>query len=257
MQGFGEDMMHSRYRTILLFGPPGAGKGTQGKILGHVPGFYHLSCGDVFRNVDTASSLGKTFIEYSSKGLLVPDEPTVQMWSQHMHARTVMSIYKPNVDILVLDGIPRNVNQAKILEKHIKVLKIIHLVCPDEEKMIERLRKRAIKENRMDDARDDVIRKRWDVYKKETSPVLNFYPKELIAEVNAQASPAQVLIDVLRVCVPVQQQHFSTGGEGDGPKAGKPSANGASKAGGNGRYSAGAKASSNGKHTGAKAGAKK
>lgn len=207
-------MTHSRYRTILLFGPPGSGKGTQGKILGHVPGFYHLSCGDVFRNVDTGSSLGKTFIEYSSKGLLVPDEPTVAMWSQHMHARTVMSIYKPNVDLLVLDGIPRNVNQAKILEKHIKVLKIVHLVCPDEEKMIERLRKRAIKENRMDDARDDVIRKRWEVYKKETSPVLGFYPKELIAEVNAQGSPAQVLVDVLKICVPVQQQHFSTGGEG-------------------------------------------
>jgi len=236
MQGFGEDMMHSRYRTILLFGPPGSGKGTQGKILGHVPGFYHLSCGDVFRNVDTASALGKTFIEYSSKGLLVPDEPTVQMWSQHMHARTVMSIYKPNVDILVLDGIPRNVNQAKILEKHIKVLKIIHLVCPDEERMIERLRKRAIKENRMDDARDDVIRKRWEVYKKETAPVLGFYPKELIAEVNAQGSPAQVLIDVLRHAVPVQQQHFKTGGEGDGPKADKPSTNAASKAGSNGKH---------------------
>ncbi len=206
-------MMHSRYRTILLFGPPGSGKGTQGKILGHVPGFYHLSCGDVFRNVDTNSPLGRTFIEYSSKGLLVPDEPTVAMWSQHMYARTIMSIYKPNVDILVLDGIPRNVAQAKILEKHIKVLKIIHLVCPDEEKMIDRLRKRAIKENRMDDARDDVIRKRWQVYKKETAPVLNFYPKELIAEVNAQGSPPQVLIDVLRHCVPVQQQHFATGGD--------------------------------------------
>lgn len=206
-------MTHSRYRTILLFGPPGAGKGTQGKILGHVPGFYHLSCGDVFRNVDTGSALGKTFIEYSSKGLLVPDEPTVAMWSQHMHARTVMSIYKPNVDLLVLDGIPRNVAQAKILEKHIKVLQIIHLVCPDEEQMIERLRRRAIKENRMDDAREDVIRKRWEVYKQETYPVLNFYPKELIAEVNAQGSPAKVLMEVLRNVVPVQQQHFATGGE--------------------------------------------
>ncbi|MFT3685484.1 MAG: nucleoside monophosphate kinase [Phycisphaerales bacterium] len=222
-------MTHSRYRTILLFGPPGSGKGTQGKILGHVPGFYHLSCGDVFRNVDTASELGKTFIKFSSKGLLVPDEPTVAMWSQHMYARTVMSIYKPNVDLLVLDGIPRNVNQAKILEKHIKVLKIIHLVCPDEEKMIERLRKRAIKENRMDDARDEVIRKRWEVYKKETHPVLGFYPKELIAEVNAQASPAQVLIDVLKVCVPVQQQHFASGGEGSDPKASEPSSNGTHK----------------------------
>lgn len=201
-------MSHTRYRTILLFGPPGAGKGTQGKILGHVPGFYHLSCGDVFRNVDVSTPLGRTFVEYSSKGLLVPDEPTVQMWSQHMHARTVMGIYKPNVDLLVLDGIPRNPAQARLLDKHLKVLKIVHLVCRDEDKMIERLRRRAIKENRFDDAREDVIRKRWEVYKQETYPVLKFYDKSLIAEVEAMDSPGEVLIRVLREIVPVQDQHF-------------------------------------------------
>ena len=209
--------MHSRYRTILLFGPPGAGKGTQGKILGYVPGFFHLSCGDVFRNVDINNALGKTFIEYSSKGLLVPDEPTVQMWSQHMHARTVMSIYKPNQDLLVLDGIPRNPNQAKLLEKHVKVLKIIHLVCPDEDKMIERLRRRAIKENRFDDAREDVIRKRWEVYKDETYPVLECYDRSLIAEIDAMGSPGEVLIDVLRHVVPVQEEHFGNRLAGTGP----------------------------------------
>lgn len=202
------DMSH-RYRTILLFGPPGAGKGTQGKILGSVPGFYHLSCGDVFRNVDTASHLGKLFVEYSSKGLLVPDEPTVQMWHQHMHARTVLSIYKPNVDVLILDGIPRNPHQAQILDKYIQVLKVIHLVCPDEERMIERLRRRAIKENRFDDAREDVIRRRWEVYKKETYPVLAHYPKKLIAEVNAMGSPGHVLIETLKQAVPVQESHFA------------------------------------------------
>jgi adenylate kinase len=211
---------HPRYRTILLFGPPGAGKGTQGKILGIVPGFYHLSCGDVFRNVDTSTPLGKTFIEYSSKGLLVPDADTVQMWSQHMHARTVMGFYKPHIDLLVLDGIPRNAAQAAILDKHIKVLKIIHLVCPDEEKMIERLRRRAVKENRMDDAREDVIRRRWDVYKQETYPVLQYYPKDLIAEVNAMGSPAAVLSEVLRVVVPVQEAHFlNPQTDGDGKAA--------------------------------------
>jgi len=55
-----------RYRTILLFGAPGSGKGTQGKILGHVPGFFHLSCGEVFRGLNPASELGKTFLQYSS-----------------------------------------------------------------------------------------------------------------------------------------------------------------------------------------------
>lgn len=200
--------MHKRYRTVLLFGAPGAGKGTQGKILGSVPGFYHLSCGEVFRSLDMSSSLGKIFLEYSSKGLLVPDDATIQMWHQNMHARTVLGIYKPHVDLLVLDGIPRNVAQAKILEKHLEVLQIIHLVCPDKEKMIDRLRRRAIKENRVDDAKEDVIRKRWNVYEEETSPVLGHYDRSVIAEVDAMGSPAAVLEKVLHILVPVQNRHF-------------------------------------------------
>lgn len=111
--------MPDRYQTILLFGAPGAGKGTQGKILGLIPGFYHLSCGEVFRTLDIHSSLGKTFVEYSSRGELVPDGVTVQMWQENLHAQTVLSLFKPRVDLLVLDGIPRNVNQARLMDKHI------------------------------------------------------------------------------------------------------------------------------------------
>lgn len=218
--------MHPRYKTILLFGAPGAGKGTQGKVLGSVPGFYHLSCGDVFRNLDMSSPLGRIFVEYSSKGLLVPDEPTIQMWSQNMHARTVLGIYKPHVDLLVLDGIPRNVAQAKLLEKHIQVLKIVHLVCRDKEKMMERLRRRAIKENRIDDAKEEVIRKRWAVYERETFPVLDYYPSSLVAEVEAMGSPAEVLEHVLEVLVPVQNAHFRSPVGGDETPPAKPAKGG-------------------------------
>jgi len=201
--------MASRYQTILLFGAPGAGKGTQGKILGEIPGFYHLSCGEVFRNIDTSTELGKTFIKHSSKGQLVPDEPTIKMWHKNMHARTVLSDYKPHVDLLVLDGIPRNVNQAEILEKYISVLQVIHLVCPDKEEMVKRLHRRALKENRVDDAREEVIRKRWDTYERETFPVLKYYPKSIIQTVNAMGSPGRVLEHILECVVPVQEIHFN------------------------------------------------
>ncbi len=201
--------MSQRYQTVLLFGAPGSGKGTQGKILGEIPGFYHLSCGEVFRTLDMSSDLGKLFIEYSSKGLLVPDDATVKMWHQNMHARTMLSEYKPNVDLLVLDGIPRNVAQAKNLEQHLNVLQVIHLVCPDKEEMIKRLRRRALKENRVDDAKEEVIRKRWDVYEKETFPVLEFYSKRIIAEVDATGSPARVLQHILEKLVPIQESHFN------------------------------------------------
>ncbi|MFN7021014.1 MAG: adenylate kinase family protein [Phycisphaerales bacterium] len=197
-----------RYQTILLFGAPGAGKGTQGKILGQIPGFFHLSCGEVFRTLDTSSKLGKTFLEYSSRGELVPDDVTVAMWHQNMNAQTILSLYKPAVDLLVLDGIPRNPAQAVMMKKYVKVLKIIHLVCRDKELMIDRLRRRALKENRADDAKEDVIRRRWQVYETETYPVLECYDRSIISEVDAIGSPARVLQHILEHVVPVQETHF-------------------------------------------------
>ncbi|HYE03704.1 MAG TPA: nucleoside monophosphate kinase [Phycisphaerales bacterium] len=212
--------MAHRYQTILLFGAPGSGKGTQGKILGHIPGFYHLSCGEVFRTLDIGSELGKTFYEYSSRGELVPDDVTVKMWQQNLNAQTILSLYKPRADLLVLDGIPRNVNQARLMERHISVLKVIHLCCPDKEEMIKRLRRRALKENRVDDAREEVIRRRWAVYEEETYPVLGHYPASIVAEVNALGSPARVLQHVLEHIVPVQERHFRNpvSGEPDKPE---------------------------------------
>lgn len=201
--------MSDRYKTVLLFGSPGAGKGTQGKILGQIPGFFHLSCGDVFRSIDINSDLGRIFREYSSRGELVPDEVTVKMWAQNIRAQTILSIYKPHDDLLILDGIPRSVTQAKLMNEHINVLEIVHLVCGDKEKMIERLQRRALKENRADDAKEEVIRRRWEVYERETRPVLDFYPKSIIREVNAIGSPAKVLEHVLKEVVPVQEKLFT------------------------------------------------
>jgi adenylate kinase len=201
--------MPNRYKSILLFGAPGAGKGTQGKILGKIPGFFHLACGDVFRSLDMTSDLGKQFLNFSSRGELVPDELTIQMWRQNMHAQTVLSLYKPKQDLLVLDGIPRNVGQARELENSLDVFKVIHLRCNDETAMMQRMRKRALKENRMDDADDKVIRHRFEVYHKETLPVLEFYPKSIVSDIDAMGSPAQVFQRVLEVVVPVQESHFN------------------------------------------------
>jgi adenylate kinase len=201
--------MPNRYKSILLFGAPGAGKGTQGKILGKIPGFFHLACGDVFRSLDMTSDLGKQFLNFSSRGELVPDELTIQMWRQNMHAQTVLSLYKPKQDLLVLDGIPRNVGQARELENSLDVFKVIHLRCNDENAMMQRMRKRALKENRMDDADDKVIRHRFEVYHKETLPVLEFYPKSIVSDIDAMGSPAQVFQRVLEVVVPVQEAHFN------------------------------------------------
>lgn len=210
--------MPNRYKTILLFGAPGVGKGTQGKILGHIPGFYHLACGDVFRSLDMTSDLGKQFLAYSSRGELVPDELTVEMWKRNMHAKTALGLYKPQQDLLVLDGIPRNLNQAKALDPYLDVLKVIHLVCRDMDAMVMRMRRRALKENRLDDADEKVIRRRFEVYERETSPVLAYYPKSVVHDVDGIGSPSIILQRILEIVAPIQDAHFKNPLSGD-PRA--------------------------------------
>ncbi len=200
--------MSDRFHTVLLLGPPGSGKGTQGKILGAIPGFFHCACGDVFRRINPNTELGRVFIDYSSRGELVPDEVTIRAWCEHIRAQVTLGAYKPESDVLVLDGIPRNVDQARLMEEHIDVSRIIELYCGDEEKMIERLRRRALKENRMDDTKEEVIRNRWDVYRAETEPVLAHYDDSLISRVDAIASPAEVFAGVLGEAIPVQNAHY-------------------------------------------------
>src|SRR6188474_1047905 len=98
-----------QYRTILLLGAPGSGKGTQGKILGTIPRLFHLSMGDVFRALDTRTAIGQKFVEYSSRGQLVPDEVTMELLRAHIGHLVGIHSFKPDIDALVLDGVPRNV----------------------------------------------------------------------------------------------------------------------------------------------------
>jgi adenylate kinase len=188
-----------KLRTILLFGAPGSGKGTQGKILGTIPGYYHCACGDVFRNLNADSRLGRTFLEYSSRGELVPDEATVDLWRNNIQANTMLGRFNPERDTVVLDGIPRNVAQSRMLQGTLDVRALLHLTCPDRNKMVERLQRRALRDNRLDDANLDVIRNRLQVYDQETKPVLDFYGPDVVHNINATQTPIEVLADILRI----------------------------------------------------------
>src|SRR5688572_33392337 len=118
-----------KYKTILLFGAPGAGKGTQGKILSTIPHFYHCACGDVFRNLRIDNELGRIFVEYSSRGELVPDDATVRLWSKSMQGTQSSGQFNPEKDTLVLDGIPRNVSQARMLQASLDMRAGFYLTC--------------------------------------------------------------------------------------------------------------------------------
>jgi adenylate kinase len=184
-------MTTSRYKTILLFGGPGSGKGTQGHVLGALPGFVHVSSGDIFRSLSPQSTVGQEFRSYSSKGLLVPDELTVRLWLRYMNGLECLERFVPEYHVLVSDGIPRTTQQAELLAEHLDVRKVLYFDM-DEKALVERLQGRALKENRADDANETVIRKRIQIYKESTRPVLEKYDRKLVVTIDAGRTPIEV-----------------------------------------------------------------
>ncbi len=191
-----------KYRTILLFGAPGSGKGTQGKILGAIPNFFHCACGAVFRNLRVDNPLGRTFLDYSSKGQLVPDQFTIELWRKNIEACTMEGSFQPERDTLVLDGIPRNRHQAEMLHDTLDVQAVFHLSCADMKKLIDRLQRRALRENRLDDANLDVIRERLAAYDNETKPVLDYYGPKLVHNIDSTQPPLRVVREIIDILAP-------------------------------------------------------
>jgi adenylate kinase len=190
--------MANRIKTVLLFGAPGSGKGTQGKMLGTLPGFVHVACGEVFRSLDLTSEVGKVFLQYSSRGELVPDDFTARLWREHLAKLVRMGSFKPDTDTLVLDGIPRNLRQAKMLENDIEVIRLVVLRCHrNREEIVRRLKSRALKDNRLDDANEETIRNRLRVYDEESKPVIEHYPATVRVDVDALQTPIEVAHDIL------------------------------------------------------------
>jgi len=194
-----QEIKPMKIRTMLLFGAPGSGKGTQGKILGTIPNFYHFSCGELFRNLTPDTELGKIFLDYSSRGLLVPDEPTIRLWHHTIQGAEHAGRFNRKTDMLVLDGIPRDIQQAQMLKDFVHVHHVFYLRCGDMKKLVARLQRRALRENRLDDANIKVIRQRLQTYERETRPVLEFYGPKLVRTIDSTETPVNVLREILDV----------------------------------------------------------
>ena len=126
----------------------------------------------------------------------MPDEITVELWKARIDAAVDAHEFKPDIDVLVLDGIPRNVGQASIMDEMIDVQKVFHLSCPNREALYSRLKKRALKDNRLDDANEEVIKRRLQTYEDESKPVLEHY-SDRVQMVDATEPPARVLYHIL------------------------------------------------------------
>lgn len=195
-----QDLIHpyeGKFSAILLFGPPGAGKGTLGKFLASAGSQYHLSSGDIFRGLPTYSPAGKLYFSFASQGLLIPDEATIEIWRYYVHGLIATNAYYPESQDLLLDGIPRTERQAEILSSFIHVKHVIVLEVSDNQLLVQRMLDRARLEGRMDDVHPDVIKRRLDVYHEREQDVLNCYPKHLRSTVDGAQKPLEVLRDVL------------------------------------------------------------
>lgn len=184
-------------RSVLIFGPPGSGKGTLGKFLSSAGNHFHLSSGDIFRGLSPESPAGQLYHTYAGKGLLLPDELTIEIWRHFVDGLIATNRYFPQSQLLLLDGIPRTIRQADLLLNHVQIEKIIVLKIENTEELIRRIQRRALIEKRTDDLDSSVLRTRMEVYEKDTAKILHHYPEKLITSFNADQKPLDVLRDVL------------------------------------------------------------
>lgn len=195
--------MSKTFKSVLLLGPPGSGKGTLGRVLAAAGGHVHLSSGDIFRGLDPESDKGKLYYSYAGKGNLVPDEVTIDVWHGYVEGLIATNRYFIHKQLLLLDGIPRTLAQARLLQAHTDIVRVVYLHMPDQDKLVARMKKRAVLEKRQDDADETILRHRMRVYTEETEALIEYYPKELLVQVNADQKPLFVLRDVLHTLAPL------------------------------------------------------
>jgi adenylate kinase len=159
--------------NIILFGPPGSGKGTQAELLIKAYGLEHISTGDLFRhNLKNNTPLGQEARVHMDQGHLVPDEVTIKMLKQRVHD-------SPDATGFIFDGFPRTIPQADALmelmkEENSDIHALIKLEV-SRQAIIERLLERGKTSGRVDDQNEETISKRIDVYLEETSPVFQYF----------------------------------------------------------------------------------
>jgi adenylate kinase len=190
-------------RGILLFGYPGSGKGTQGRILSVLPGFHHVAMGDILRAVTPGSAMHERVQGYLKAGNLVPDEVVMELF-----ARYVENLKPEPQDFLVIDGIPRNAKQVQLINRIVDVVRIFKLSVYDENLVIDRMRKRARAQGRSDDLSDEIIQHRLGIYRAETESCIRAFPGTLLTRIHANQPVFDVHFDIIHALAKLRDIHF-------------------------------------------------
>jgi len=187
----------------VLVGPPGAGKGTQAQFLAAHYSIPHISTGDIFRaNLKAGTELGIQAKGFMDRGELVPDSVTNDMVKDRL-------THDDAVNGFLLDGFPRNVAQAEVLrsilaDKETPLHAVLEFSLPDED-IIARLLQRAEIEKREDD-KEDVIKRRLEVYAEQTAPIISFYRNEgLLISISAVGTIEEITANAIAALSRVAQ----------------------------------------------------
>jgi adenylate kinase len=202
----------ARFKSFLIFGPNGIGKGTNAKAIGVLPGYLHFSTGDMFRALvarvkdGTASELERQIDRTMKEGGLVDDATTVRLARENLDAAAVAGRLNPKTDYVLLDGLPRNRAQAEMIAEFIDVEGVLHITAA-REVAVARITGRARLEGRKDDQDPEAVGRRLDIFYENAAKILSFYDKKfdgslsynskMIHYIDADQRPVKVLRDCL------------------------------------------------------------
>ncbi len=181
--------------NVVIFGPPGSGKGTQSTKLIEKYGFIHISTGDLFRmHIKNQTALGKKVVEYTNNGILVPDEITIAMLKEEVDKN-------PKASGFLFDGFPRTVPQAEALDRFMESNRtaIHHVISLEvsEKELRDRIARRKAIENRADDE-EEKLNKRITEYFSKTVHVLPYYEKQgRLSRINGVGAIDRIFVDAV------------------------------------------------------------
>ncbi len=184
--------------AFVIFGPPGSGKGTQSALLQQVASFFHLSTGEMLRQMPDNTEEMRKFRKIIEAGDYLPDDAIMKIFFAYLQQCAEKGEFDPSRQMLLLDGMPRTRAQVDLLNQHVSLQGVIALDVENDQELFTRIKKRAEVSGRGDDASPEVLKRRLEVYREKTEPVLEALQTVPIYRVNALQKPLEVLRDILK-----------------------------------------------------------